>query len=42
MAIHEVRVTGLGAFHPHRTRTETARNAANIIFKNIVSYAKEL
>lgn len=30
------------AFHPHRIRTEVARNAANVIFNNIVNYAKEM
>lgn len=29
------------AFHPHRIRTDTARQAATIIFSNIVRYAKE-
>lgn len=30
----------MAAFHPHRTRTEAARNAAGTIFRNIVTYAK--
>lgn len=30
------------AFHPHRVRTEAARSAANILFKNIVTYVKEM
>lgn len=30
------------AFHPHRIRTELARTAASILFKNIVDYAKQL
>lgn len=30
------------AFHPHRARTEAARSAATILFKNIVDYAKQL
>jgi phosphoribosylformylglycinamidine (FGAM) synthase PurS component len=30
------------AFHPYRVRTEAARNAANTIFNNIVTYAKEM
>ena len=29
------------AFHPHRIRTEAARSAANVIFSNIVSYARQ-
>lgn len=29
------------AFHPHRIRTEAARQAALTIFKNIVAYTKE-
>lgn len=32
----------IDAFHPHRARTETARNAATILFQNIVAYAAEL
>ncbi|MFO0887177.1 MAG: phosphoribosylformylglycinamidine synthase I [Candidatus Nomurabacteria bacterium] len=32
----------VAAFHPHRVRTEAARNAANTIFSNIVTYAKEM
>lgn len=32
----------VAAFHPHRVRTEAARNAANTIFNNIVTYAKEM
>jgi phosphoribosylformylglycinamidine synthase len=31
----------VAAFHPHRRRTEAARTSANIIFRNIVRYAKE-
>ena len=31
----------VAGFHADRSRTTTARNAANIIFKNIVNYAKE-
>lgn len=30
------------AFHPHRIRTDIARNAANLIFSNITSYAKSM
>lgn len=30
------------AFHPHRIRTVAARSAANILFKNIVTYAREV
>jgi phosphoribosylformylglycinamidine synthase I len=30
------------AFHPHRARTEVARGAANLLFKNIVQYSKEI
>lgn len=30
------------AFHPHRVLTGTARDAANLLFKNIVQYAKEM
>ncbi len=30
------------AFHPYRARTEIARTAAQIIFRNIVKYIKEL
>lgn len=29
------------AFHPHRIHTESARSAANMLFKNIVAYAHE-
>lgn len=32
----------VAAFHPHRVRTEAARNAANVIFGNIVNYAREM
>lgn len=32
----------VAAFHPYRVRTEAARNAANTIFSNIVTYAKEM
>jgi phosphoribosylformylglycinamidine synthase I len=32
----------VAAFHPHRIRTEAARSAANVIFSNIVAYAKEM
>lgn len=32
----------VAAFHPHRVRTESARHAADIIFNNIVTYAKEM
>lgn len=32
----------VAAFHPHRVRTETARRAANAIFSNMVTYAKEM
>lgn len=32
----------INAFHPHRVRTESARQAALAIFKNIVYYAKEM
>ena len=32
----------IAAFHSHRVRTEAARSAANIIFGNIVTYAKEM
>ncbi len=32
----------VAAFHPHRAKTEVARRAANVIFNNIVNYAKEL
>jgi len=31
-----------GAFHPDRTKTEAARSAADLLFRNIVQYAKEL
>lgn len=31
----------IGAFHPHRVRTDAARGAANVLFRNIVNYAKE-
>lgn len=31
----------IGAFHPHRVRTEVARDAATTLFRNIVSYAAE-
>ncbi len=30
----------IDAFHPHRAKTESARNAARIIFANITDYAK--
>lgn len=32
----------VSAFHPYRARTEAARHAAQVIFSNIVNYAKEL
>ena len=32
----------VAAFHPYRVRTEAARNAAKIIFGNIVAYAWEM
>lgn len=32
----------VAAFHPYRVRTEAARNSANTIFSNIVTYAKEM
>lgn len=32
----------VSAFHPHRARTDSARNAANKIFENIVNYAKDM
>jgi phosphoribosylformylglycinamidine synthase len=32
----------IDAFHPHRVRTEAARDAATLLFQNIVSYAAEL
>jgi len=32
----------VAAFHPHRVRTEAARAAANVIFGNIVTYAREM
>ena len=32
----------IASFHPHRTRTETARKAANTIFANIVNHAREM
>jgi phosphoribosylformylglycinamidine synthase len=31
----------IDAFHPHRVRTDAARNAASTIFSNIVAYSKE-
>jgi phosphoribosylformylglycinamidine (FGAM) synthase-like amidotransferase family enzyme len=30
------------AFHPHRQRTDMARKAANLLFGNIVQYAKQM
>lgn len=30
------------AFHPHREKTESAKIAAELLFKNIVNYAKEM
>lgn len=32
----------VAAFHPHRARTESARSAANTIFKSIIDYAKQM
>ena len=32
----------IGAFHPNRSRTRAARTAADVLFKNIVSYAAAL
>jgi phosphoribosylformylglycinamidine synthase I len=32
----------VAAFHPHRIRTEAARRAANTIFTNITTYAREM
>jgi len=32
----------IAAMHPYRPRTEAARDAATVIFKNIVTYAKEM
>ncbi len=32
----------IAAFHPDRSRTDAARNAADLIFRKIVNYAKEM